>query len=108
MNKKYTIVYKPYVLGEPEMTVSLKFDFTTSALRLERKFGETTAEACERLLESEIDSWIAEFKSHGKNVTREAILHNLYAWADDSKSRFRDEKNGYHLFTPCSASIVPT
>lgn len=41
------------------------------------------------------------FKSNGFNVTEEAIKHNFNAYLLDMKSGFRDEKNGYHLFTPC-------
>ena len=41
------------------------------------------------------------FKSNGFNVTEEAIKHNFNAYLCDMKSGFRDEKNGYHLFTPC-------
>lgn len=47
---------------------------------------------------------IAEFREHGFNVTREAVLHNFRAWSGDLKSGFRDEKNGYHLFTPCGCN----
>lgn len=47
---------------------------------------------------------IAEFKEHGFNVTKEAIYHNYYAWLADEKSGYRDEVNGYHLFTPCGCN----
>ena len=51
-----------------------------------------------------IKKTIEEFKSHGFNVTREALMHNYHAWRDDYKSGYRDEKNGYHLFTPCGCN----
>lgn len=41
------------------------------------------------------------FHEKGFNVTEEAIMHNLMAYDRDEKSGYRDEKNGYHLFTPC-------
>lgn len=41
------------------------------------------------------------FKSNGFNVTEEAIMHNFNAYLLDMKSGYRDEENGYHLFTPC-------
>lgn len=43
----------------------------------------------------------AFFKKHGFNVTKEAIEHNFNAYLSDLKSGYRDEQNGYHLFTPC-------
>lgn len=41
------------------------------------------------------------FNTKGFKVTEEAIKHNLAAYDRDEKSGYRDEKNGYHLFTPC-------
>jgi hypothetical protein len=45
-----------------------------------------------------------EFREHGFNVTRKALEHNFSCWFSDLKSGFRDEKNGYHLFTPCGCN----
>ena len=45
-----------------------------------------------------------EFREHGFNVTREAVMHNYKAWYADLKSGYRDEENGYHLFTPCGCN----
>lgn len=47
---------------------------------------------------------IAEFREHGFNVTRKALLHNYGCWFSDLKSGYRDEANGYHLFTPCGCN----
>jgi len=47
---------------------------------------------------------IAEFREHGFNVTVEALRHNYSAWLGDLKSGYRDEKNGYFLFTPCGCN----
>lgn len=44
---------------------------------------------------------IRKFKKLGYNVTKEAIEHNFRAYLADAKSGYRDEVNGYHLFTPC-------
>ena len=44
------------------------------------------------------------FKSKGFNVTEKAIRHNYEAWKYDMKSGYRDEENGYHLFTPCGCN----
>ncbi len=44
------------------------------------------------------------FARHGYNVTEDAIRHNFEAWKEDFKSGYRDEKNGYHLFTPCGCN----
>lgn len=41
------------------------------------------------------------FKRNSFNVTEEAIMHNFNAYLNDAKSGYRDEENGYHLFTPC-------
>ncbi len=54
--------------------------------------------------DKDIDAIIAEFKEAGFKVTKAAILHNYYAWTADRKSGYRDEKNGYHLFTPCGCN----
>lgn len=44
------------------------------------------------------------FKRHGFDVTDKALEHNYGCWRDDLKSGFRDEENGYHLFTPCGCN----
>ena len=44
------------------------------------------------------------FRKNGFNVSEEAILHNFDAWLGDMKSGYRDEENGYHLFTPCGCN----
>lgn len=46
----------------------------------------------------------ALFKEHGFNVTAEAVEHNREAWSFDEKSGYRDEANGYHLFSPCGCN----
>lgn len=51
-----------------------------------------------------LEGVLLSFKSEGFNVTREAIAHNYEAWSMDMKSGYRDEKNGYHLFTPCGCN----
>ena len=51
-----------------------------------------------------VREFIREFKEHGFNVTREALVHNFSCWIGDLKSGYRDEKNGYHLFTPCGCN----
>lgn len=45
-----------------------------------------------------------EFKKHGFNVTPQAIMHNYEAWRDGWKVGYRDEQNGYHLFSPCGGN----
>lgn len=47
---------------------------------------------------------INKFKKQGFNVTEKAILHNFRAWKCDMKSGYRDEENGYHLFSPCGCN----
>jgi hypothetical protein len=47
---------------------------------------------------------IAEFAGHGFKVTRQALVHNFKAWYSDLKSGYRDDRNGYHLFTPCGCN----
>lgn len=44
------------------------------------------------------------FKRKGYNVTIDAVEHNYNAWLNDYKSGYRDEVNGYHLFTPCGCN----
>ena len=49
----------------------------------------------------DIDDILREFKENGFNITKDAIKHNYRAWLCDEKSGYRDEANGYHLFSPC-------
>ena len=43
-------------------------------------------------------------ESHGYHVTREVVIHNYCAWKCGFKSGYRDEENGYFLFTPCGGN----
>lgn len=53
----------------------------------------------ERFPYKKIMDW---FKKKGYNVTKEALEHN-YKWSIQGyKCGFRDEENGYFLFTPCA------
>lgn len=56
------------------------------------------------LNKADVDKIIAEFKANGFNVTKDAILHNFESWKYDAKSGYRDEENGYHLFSPCGCN----
>lgn len=47
---------------------------------------------------------VKEFRTNGFNVTDEAVMHNYNAWLCDHKSGYRDEENGYHLFSPCGCN----
>lgn len=53
------------------------------------------------LPEGKVKAICDEFKEHGFKVTKEAVLHNFSCWLCDYKSGYRDEQNGYHLFSPC-------
>ena len=57
-----------------------------------------------KLSEKKIKSILKEFAEHGFNVTRKALMHNYEAWLYDEKSGYRDEENGYHLFSPCGCN----
>ena len=50
------------------------------------------------------DEIIAELTENGYNVTRQALEHNYNAWLADCKSGYRDEENGYFIFTPCGCN----
>lgn len=56
------------------------------------------------LSDEDVDSIIQEFKEHGFNITKHAILYNYSAWLVDEKSGYRDEENNYHLFSPCGCN----
>ena len=56
------------------------------------------------LSEKKIQTIINKFKKNGFNVTKEAIMHNFSCWMGDLKSGYRDEKNNYHLFSPCGCN----
>jgi hypothetical protein len=46
----------------------------------------------------------SHFQRNGYKVSIEAIEHCLTAWSADLKSGYRDEENGYHLFSPCGCN----
>lgn len=62
------------------------------------------AESCDRYEDFDVKEVIKEFKTNGFNVTEEAIIHNFEAWKSDYKSGYKDESNGYFLFTPCGCN----
>lgn len=41
------------------------------------------------------------FKERGYNVTTKAVRYCVERWLADYKSGYRDDENGYHLFSPC-------
>ena len=57
-----------------------------------------------KLTPSVIKAIVNEFKEHGFNVTQKAIRWQFSNWQSDFKSGYRDEKNGYHLFSPCGCN----
>ena len=59
-----------------------------------------------RLTEKDFDSIIEEFAQNGFNVTRDALQHNYVAWLSDMKSGYRDDRNNYHLFSPCGCNPI--
>jgi hypothetical protein len=58
------------------------------------------------LTKDKIDKIVKFFKEKGYNVQSSAVEHNLSAWFADEKSGYRDEKNGYHLFSPCGCNAL--
>lgn len=56
------------------------------------------------LSEAQVMQLVRDFKKNGFNVTARAIYHNMSAWSADMKSGYRDDTNGYHLFTPCGCN----
>ena len=44
------------------------------------------------------------FAKKGFHVTEEAVIHQYNNWCHGFKSGYRDEENGYHLFTPCGGN----
>lgn len=63
-------------------------------------------ENCDCYEDFDIKEVINEFKDNGFNVTEEAIIHNFDAWKSDFKSGYKDEENGYFLFTPCGCNAL--
>lgn len=70
----------------------------------EKVFCRTNSKCPYMFPKKNLERVINEFKEHGFNVTEEAIQHNYNAWLYDLKSGYRDEENGYHLFTPCGCN----
>lgn len=65
-----------------------------------------SAENCDCYEDFDVKEVIKEFKTNGFNVTEEAIIHNFEAWKSDYKSGYRDEINGYFLFSPCGCNSL--
>lgn len=53
------------------------------------------------LSDAKVNKIVRKFRAHGFNVTKEAVMHQYGAWNAGFKSGYRDDENGYHLFTPC-------
>lgn len=64
------------------------------------------AESCDCYEDFDVKEVIKEFETNGFNVTEEAIIHNFEAWKSDYKSGYKDESNGYFLFTPCGCNAL--
>lgn len=101
--------YKPFAKDEDRCPEG----FTTLNILKREKKGDTVYcydEYCIRLgmkAKVTIRKSIAiahEFQKHGFKVTPEAVMHNYDAWRKGLKSGYRDEKNGYHLFSPCGGN----
>ena len=96
-----------YPEGEhPEGTVTLNELSAQGKLKAVQCYDECEYNTNKYIWEIKINDRLIKkvqkfFKEHGYNVTDEAIRHNLNAWVLDCKSGFRDDINGYHLFTPC-------
>ena len=58
----------------------------------------------QNLSEQDFKNIQKEFAENGFNVTINALKHNYQAWLCDMKSGYRDEKNNYHLFSPCGCN----
>ena len=56
------------------------------------------------LTERMVNKICKEFAEHGFNVTPQAIWNNYGCWRGSLKSGYRDDANGYHLFTPCGGN----
>ena len=54
----------------------------------------------DKLSDTTIQAIISSFKLHGFSVTKESILNNFDAYKHGKCCGYRDEINGYHLFTP--------
>ena len=59
-----------------------------------------------KLTKAKINAIVKFFKEKGYNVQSSAVEHNIFAWFSDEKSGYRDEKNGYHLFSPCGCNSL--
>lgn len=96
-----------YPAGEhPDGTVTLNELYEKGMLKAVHCYDECTYNTNKYIGEIKTDDKFikrvqAFFKEHGYNVTKKAIRHNIDAWELDYKSGYRDEANGYHLFTPC-------
>ena len=57
-----------------------------------------------KMTEGRIKKIKKEFKEHGFKVSTDAIMHNFETWNSGFKCGYRDDANGYHLFTPCGGN----
>ena len=76
----------------------------TEGTCIERKYDIYPKTNGKPLSYKDFDAIQKEFKENGFNVTLTAIKHNYECWLEDFKSGYRDERNNYHLFSPCGCN----
>ena len=64
--------------------------------------------ACDPKLDKKVTTKdiIKFFHDNGYNVTSEAVFWCFESWKSGFKSGYRDQENGYHLFSPCGANAL--
>ena len=70
--------------------------------------GSTTISiSCSRMfdIEPNIDTLIGIFIKAGWRVSERAIVHNFEGWQHRQRCGYRDDKNGYFLFTPSGSTL---
>lgn len=91
--------------GEAKSDLPTLYDLVKSGELIEKLYQEEVCLDTDKFpRRPQYKKWMQFFKARGFNVTREALKHNYEAWYLDSKSGYRDEKNNYHLFTPCGCN----
>ena len=91
---------------------------TLNELILNRKAKEVTCYdcldfdmdvyACDPKLDKKVTTKdiVKFFHDNGYNVTSEAVCWCFDSWKSGFKSGYRDQENGYHLFSPCGANAL--
>ena len=82
-------------------------DTPTISARHEADGSTTISISCSRMfdIEPHVDTILSIFAKAGWRVTERGIIHNFEGWQHNLRSGYRDDRNGYFLFSPSGSTL---